>query len=84
MQYSTALLLCVCYRNMLLQYSTVCVCVTLIFCYSTVEFNTPLLLCVGYCNVLATIQYSTTLLLCVRVTLTCCYNTVKYSVPVHQ
>jgi len=65
-QYSVTLM-CVCYSNVLLQYSTV-----ERYCY----------VCVCYCIVFATVKYSTALLLCVCVTVMYCYNTVQYNVTV--
>ena len=63
-RYSTVhfsvIVMCVCYCNVLLQYSTVqrysYVCVTVMCCYSTVQFSV-IVMCVCYCNVL--LQYST-------------------------
>jgi len=54
-----------------------CVCATVMCCYSTVQYSVTVL-CVCYCNVL--LQYSTGLLFCVCNTVMCCYSTVQYSV----
>jgi len=56
--------MCVCYSNVLLQYSTVQYSVTV--------------MCVCYCNVL--LQYSRVKRYCYMcVTVMCCYSTVQYS-----
>ena len=74
-QYSVTVM-CVCYCNVLLQYSTVkryCYMCVLLKCVATVQYSTGLLLC-SYIH--------SFIHLCVCVTVICCYNTIQYSVTV--
>jgi len=68
--------MCVCYCNVLLEYSLgtgllLCVCVTVMCWYGTVWVQGYCYMCVCYCNVLVQYSLHTGLLLCVCVTVMC-------------